>query len=339
MMVVARTLAYGSRSIVAGGLPLTSQATRDSTFVPMAADVGCAERAADACEHRRALNHHATMSTPSASLPLSAVGAAAVATLLLAACQSAPPTGTIATAEVVAVVESADRLRGALAELHPALRAGVTRDEVRGGRLALGRCVDVDPTDPARLLQRRVSVRLPAGAAAPATLVEATAVAAPAPGDASPAAAQWHAEWRGIGPALDASSGVRPFGANHPLEPLCRPSALPAGVVRVALQGLARVADFDLAAAELARHDQFTRADFAAGRVLRLRCELKVADGTPWRPVQWLALAPEGLAPREGDRVRLRAGAADETLATHPLAEVIERLPAVADARGPVRCY
>ncbi|NIM42217.1 MAG: hypothetical protein GTN84_16685 [Hydrogenophaga sp.] len=97
---------------------------------------------------------------------------------------------------------------------------------------------------------------------------------------------------------------------------------------------------FDFAAAGLRRLDALRDSDLAAGRVLRLGCQLKVLDGGDWYAPVWVATAPDRLRLAPGDVVRLRVGAEAGSKDAGPPAEVLERRTDVAAPGGKalVRC-
>jgi hypothetical protein len=96
----------------------------------------------------------------------------------------------------------------------------------------------------------------------------------------------------------------------------------------------------DFASAALQRLDALRDEDFAAGRVLRLGCQLKVLDGGDWYVPQWVVVAPAPLRLKVGDVVRLRAGAQMESKDVAPRAEVLARIDHIAAPAGnaTVRC-
>lgn len=97
---------------------------------------------------------------------------------------------------------------------------------------------------------------------------------------------------------------------------------------------------FDFAAAGLRRLDALRDSDLAAGRVLRLGCQLKVLDGGDWYTPTWVATTPEALHLKPGEVVRLRAGAEAGSKDAGPPAEVLGRSSGVATPGGKalVRC-
>nr|MCU0942744.1 hypothetical protein [Hydrogenophaga sp.] len=113
------------------------------------------------------------------------------------------------------------------------------------------------------------------------------------------------------------------------------------GQWRVKVVGPMSAWNFDFAQAALQRQAVLRDEDFAAGRVVRLGCQLKVVDGGDWYAPTWVARAPDAMALKPGDVVRLRAGAESESKDTGPPAEVLERWPAVKAPGGNalVRCH
>ncbi len=249
----------------------------------------------------------------------------------LAGCETAPRAGTETTAQVLAVVSDRHNVRDGHAELHPALRAGVSRADLEAGRLVQGECAVPDTTQPRGLRWHTLTTLLPTGTpAAPGGRVDLSDPqgAWPVTGPHTPS--RLHGRYVGLAPA-----------ASDPQAPtLCHPPELPAGQWRMKLRGPLPAWMFDFAQAGLQRLAAFSDADFASGRVLRLGCQLKVADGGDWYVPTWIARAPEGLRLKSGDVVRLRAGAEADSKDAGPPAEVLG-LQAGASAPGGnavVRC-
>jgi hypothetical protein len=242
------------------------------------------------------------------------VPAALLASLLLAGCETAPRAGTETTAQVLDVVSDRHSLRDGHAELHPALRAGVTRADLEAGRLVQGECALPDATQPRGLRWHTLTTLLPAGTP-PATTglldVRDPQGAWPATGAQPPP--RLHGRY--VGPA--------PAAADPQAPTLCQPPGLPAGQWRIKLRGPLPAWMFDFAQPALQRMAAFSDADFASGRVLRLGCQLKVADGGDWYVPTWIARAPDGLPLQRGDVVRLRAGAEANSKDAGPPAEVL----------------
>ncbi len=259
------------------------------------------------------------------------VFAALLAGLLLAGCETAPRAGTETTAQVLHVVSERHNLRDGHAELHPALRAGVTRADLEAGRLVHGECAMPDATQPRGLRWHTLTTLLPPGTpTAPGGWVDLRDPqgAWPATGPHPPP--RLHGRYVGQAPA-----------AADPQAPtLCHPPGPPAGQWRMKLRGPLPAWMFDFAQPALQRLAAFSDAEFASGRVLRLGCQLKVADGGDWYVPTWIARAPEGLRLKAGDVVRLRAGAEADSKDAGPTAEVLGPQPGVSAPGGNavVRC-
>ncbi len=270
--------------------------------------------------------------------------AAAATALLLAACQTTPPPGDLIVGEVADVPRTRVELtRGAThGDLHPALRAGATPADAAAGRLLLAGCAWPDPAAPGGARLYTVTTLVPAGVDRPRGLwlqlgVEDAAFETrplqgrfPAVHGRFIAAAQ-------LETPLDAHTGVpwrlRPEDPPQ-FQVHCRPDA--AAPTQAAAIGFRRVGETELrfAAAEAQRYAQFTDAELAAGAVVRVRCRLRMADGTDWHTPEFVARAPAGLDLAPGDVVRLRAGTEEGALQAGSPGQVIERTRP-SSARGP----
>ncbi|QIM51276.1 hypothetical protein [Hydrogenophaga crocea] len=243
------------------------------------------------------------------------------AAALLAGCETAPRAGADTRAQVVEVLRERQALRDGHPELHPALRAGVTAQEMEAGRLVQGECAEPDATRPLGLRWTGVTALLPAGTAAaslaPGSVIE---VRDPRPAwpvrPGGPPPAHLHGGFAG-------SAAGTADAARTPT--LCHAAGLPGSVWRVRLRGAVPGWMHPFAQAGLQRLEAFSDDDFRAGRVLRLACQLKVVDGGDWYAPVWIARAPEGLPLRVGDVVRLRAGAEAQSKDAGPAAEVLAR--------------
>jgi hypothetical protein len=267
------------------------------------------------------MQHHHHRTTPTALPVLSTL----LTGLLLAGCETAPRAGSDTTAQVLDVVSDRHSLREGHPELHAALRAGVGRADLEAGRLVQGECGVPDATQPRGLRWHTLTTLLPAGARpAPGSLVDLRDAqgAWPATGPHPPPRLHGHY----LGPA--------PAAADPQAPVLCQPPGLPAGQWRIKLRGPLPAWAFDFAQPGLQRLAAFSDADFARGRVLRLGCQLKVADGGDWYVPLWIARAPDGLRLKPGDVVRLRAGAEANSKDTGPAAEVLGLQAGVGAPRG-----
>lgn len=231
------------------------------------------------------------------------------------------------------------------AALHAALRAGVTRADFAAGRLVRGQCAERDASKPGGVAWVTATALLPPRAsAAPKTLLLVATAASSESADVGGAdSMRLHGPSVGNVPVLDDSNGIRTdpvIGTSAPLRALCRPPSTPAGLVQIEVMGPVRPWEFDFAAAELARHAQFSDAELATGAVVQVSCQLKVLDGGDWYAPVWLGRAPAGLNLAPGDVVALRAGAEENSKDVEPPAQVLARAERGADRRQVdlVRC-
>ena len=270
-------------------------------------------------------------------LPLRRLGGTVLVagTAVLAACQTTPRAGSDTRVQVTEIPTQREQLRGGYRHLHPALRAGVTRADFEAGRLVQGECAEPDATQPQGRRWVGVTVLLPAGTAIAAqSLIEVDTT--------GQGGRHRHGRFVGAGPALNGTTGFVPWPGSDRRAAWCRASdAATSGVLRVLVRGAVPTWEHPFAVAELARPDRFSVADFAAGRVAVVRCQLKVVDGGDWHAPDWLARVPPGLNLKIGDVVRLRAGADEGSKDTGPEAQVLARLDG---ERGPggnavVRCH
>lgn len=257
-----------------------------------------------------------------------ALATLAALTTLLAACQTTPSPGSETRAQVTETPRSRDDLRGGYLFLQPALQAGVDRATVEAGRLVRGECAEPEPGASPGRRWIGATVLLPAGVqAAPGSLIDVEVT--------GQRGRLRHGVWRAAGPALDARTGFPTDATGDRLAVWCRgASDAPAGTLRMRVWGPVPAWEHDFAVAERARLARFSDADFAAGRVAVLRCQLKVIDGGDWHQPEWLARVPEGLALRVGDVVRLRSGATEDSRDTGPEPQVIARLDGVRAPGG-----
>lgn len=250
---------------------------------------------------------------------------------LLAACETAPRVGAEATAQVLQVAPDRDSLRDGYPALHAALRAGVSRRDLEDARLVQGECGVPDTSRPGGMRWISVTTLVPRGTVLPqgGRIVVRDARSA----------------WAGVGPA-QASALHGQFvrvddAAPTRTTPDCHPNGQGSGSWLLRVHATPPAWQHDFASAAFQRLDALRDEDFAAGRVLRLGCQLKVIDGGDWYAPQWVALAPPQLPLKVGDIVRLRAGAQMESKDVAPRAEVLARLDHVAAPvdNATVRCH
>ncbi|WP_288252161.1 hypothetical protein [uncultured Hydrogenophaga sp.] len=256
----------------------------------------------------------------------------------LAACETAPRAGSETQAQVLDVVTDRHALRDGHPELYAALRAGVTRRELDEGRLVEGECGVPDVAQPSGMRWHTVTVLLPPGvrlSRGTVADVHELRAAWPAPDGGVPA--RLHGVYAGTATALG-EAGATALGPHTGTR--CHVPGAPAGQWRVTLRGPVPAWAFDFAAAGLRRLDALRDSDLAAGRVLRLGCQLKVLDGGDWYAPVWVATAPDRLRLAPGDVVRLRTGAEAGSKDAGPPAEVLERRTDVTAPGGNalVRC-
>jgi predicted small secreted protein len=271
--------------------------------------------------------------------PLAAPLAAAVVALLLSACQTTPAPGSDIRAQVHAVPLTRQALdHGAdHGELHAALRAGATAADAAAQRVALASCAlpedgpDSGLSGRARLYT--VTTVLPAGVSLQRGAVLQLKV------DGDPFSATRidgrfpavHGRFVALAPAgrpLDENTGVpwRLLPGDTPrMLARCQPAGGEPGLVLAAHFRTVRDDEMKFAAAEAARHAQFSDAELAAGRVVRLLCRLRMADGGEWHSPEFLARAPAGLPLKAGDVVRLRAGVDENSRQGGPVGQVLAR--------------
>lgn len=250
---------------------------------------------------------------------------------LLAACESAPRAGAETTAQVLQVASDRDSLRDGYPALHAALRAGVTRRDFEEARLVQGECGVPDAGRPGGMRWVSVTTLVPRGT----VLAQGSRILVR---DARPA-------WPGVEPARASTlhgQFVRADDAPPTRDtPRCHTSEQAGTTWHLRVHVTPPAWQHDFAWPAFQRLDALRDEDFAAGRVLRLGCQLKVIDGGDWNAPQWVAVAPAHLRLKTGDVVRLRAGAQMESRDVSPRAEVLARLDEVAAPAGnaTVRCH
>ncbi|MFZ5567066.1 MAG: hypothetical protein ACOY95_08700 [Pseudomonadota bacterium] len=258
----------------------------------------------------------------------------AASSLLLAGCETAPRSGAQIHALVTQVARERSQLDGTYRDLHAAVRSGVTRADIAAGRLVRGECVEMGEGTGGRTRSRVLTMLLPPGQVLQLqTLADAEEVRADGAG--------LHLRFLAGGDALGPSE-MRPSAfAGGRAYPLCRQPGGTAARWRLLVTGVYQGWEFDFAAAELARQDQFSDAEMADGRVVQVSCQLKVLDGSDWYAPVWWARVPPGLSLQSGDAVLLQAGAENGSKDTGPLAQVLARTsqPAGVPAPGRVLCY
>jgi hypothetical protein len=255
--------------------------------------------------------------------------------LLLAGCETTPAAGEAATAQVIAVPLSRADLRGYHGSLHAAVRAGVTSEDATRGRLVRGECAERDAGARDGIRFREATTILPEGTPTARGILVDIAKLSPA----AEGLMRQHGDFVALAPTLQAAEAI-PSPVGSRLHTPCHPKDLPKGQLRVQLLGAVAAWQLDFARSELARHDQFSDTELAAGRAVMLACQLKVADGGDWyRPV-WLARTPEDLSLRLGDVVQLRTGALADSKDVEPMPQVmaLERGRPAPGGNAVVRC-
>lgn len=298
------------------------------------------------------------MTTPRPRLGCCTRRGAKVAVLLLAAaagllagCQTTPAPGREVLGEVVSVPRTrAELTQGAsYANLHAAVQAGASPADAAAQRLVLASCAMPDSSSPDGARLFTVTTVLPVGT----RLATDTRLVLRAPGDpfAGPRIngryPAVHAEFAAaravetpLNPATHVPWRLKP-GDLQRLLVRCRPLGGPAEQAEAAFFRTVGEAELRYAAAEAARVAGFSDAELAAGTVVRVRCALRMADGAEWQTPEFVARAPEGLNPRQGDVVRVRAGADEGSLQAGPLSEVVDRvgMPSTLASTKRVACY
>lgn len=155
-----------------------------------------------------------------------------------------------------------------------------------------------------------------------------------------------HAGFKALAPAgqaLDENTGV-PWrlmpGDTPKMQVRCRPVGGEPGLVQAAFFRTVGDVEMTFAAAEAARNALFGDAEIAAGRVVRVHCRLRMADGGEWHTPEFLARVPAGLALQAGEVVRLHAGVDEGSRQGGPVGQVLAREDAAAAAshRSGVDC-
>ncbi|MFP8834081.1 hypothetical protein ACLIJR_07405 [Hydrogenophaga sp. XSHU_21] len=260
----------------------------------------------------------------------------ALLALTLSACETAPRAGMETRAQVMEVFTDRNAVRDGYPDLFAAIRAGVTRKDLEDGRLIRTECAVPDATAPLGHRWFTLTTLVPADARPPrGAFIHIRGARGPWPDTPTARATRLHGTYAGL-----AEGAAAPAGSSE-TPTLCQPAGQPAGQWRVKVVGPMSAWNFDFAQAALQRQAVLRDEDFAAGRVVRLGCQLKVVDGGDWYAPTWVARAPDAMALKPGDVVRLRAGAESESKDTGPPAEVLERWPAVKAPGGNalVRCH
>ncbi len=250
---------------------------------------------------------------------------------LLAACETAPRVGAETTAQVLQVAPDRDSLRDGYPALHAALRAGVSRRDLEDARLVQGECSVPDAGRPGGVRWISVTTLVPRGTVLPQGSRIVVRDARSAWASVEPArASALHGQFVRV----DDTAPTR-------TTPTCHPNEQGGGSWHLRVHMTPPAWQHDFAVAAFQRLDALRDEDFAAGRVVRLACQLKVIDGGDWNAPQWVAVAPAPLRLKVGDIVRLRAGAQMESKDVAPRAEVLARLDHVAAPAGnaTVRCH
>ncbi len=270
--------------------------------------------------------------------------AGAVAALGLAACQTTPSPGSDIRAQVHAVPLTRQALdQGAThRELHAALRAGATAAEASAKRLVLAGCALPEPGSSGGARLYTLTTVLPAGL----VLERGAVLQLEVDGDpfgSSRIEGRFppvHGNFKAHAHAtltLDENTGVpwRLRPADPPtMQVRCWPVGAAPGRVQAAYFRTVRDDEVHFAAAEAARHALFSDAELAAGRVVRVHCRLRMADGAEWHTPEFLARAPDGLRLQAGDVVRLRAGADEGSRRGGPVGQVLAREAAAPASSG-----
>jgi hypothetical protein len=260
--------------------------------------------------------------------------------VLLAGCESIPAPGTTIVAQVMEVPRTRAELAGAYGHLYQALRAGVTRADAQSERLVIAQCGQPDTAARDGMRWHVVTTVLPPTLRPTPGLVLDVEVTLPQDSVAGASSApRRHGAFVAAVATPDPAQMVRSAIADS-LRPLCLPPGSASGHWRVQFSRTVAPWEIDFAVAELARRDRVADAEIGAGRVALVGCQLKVIDGGDWNRPTWLARAPEGVALRVGDVVRVHAGASEMGKDVEPLSEVLGPAPGVVAPQGlaVVRC-
>lgn len=266
-----------------------------------------------------------------ATRPVATATAALALCSLLAACETAPRLGAETTAQVLQIASDRDSLRDGYPALHAALRAGVARRDFEEARLVQGECGVPDAGRSGGMRWISVTTLVPRGTApAPGSRIVVRDARSAWPGVEPTRASALHGQFVRV----DDTPPTR-------TTPACHTNEQGGGTWHLRVHLTPPPWQHDFASAAFQRLDALRDEDFAAGRVLRLGCQLKVIDGADWYAPQWVALAPPQLRLKVGDVVRLRAGAQMESKDVSPRAEVLARLDNVPAPAGnaTVRCH
>ena len=272
-------------------------------------------------------------SKPLSSFALS-LSSAAVA-LLVAGCQTTPAPGSVIRAQVVAVPLTRLALDNGASygQLHAALRAGATAADATAQRVVLAGCALPDPAAASGARLYTVSTVLPASMPmAPGAQLQLRVDGDPFSGPRLDGRFPVvHGRFVAVlpaGAALDERTGVawrlKP-GDPPKMQLRCLPADGALGLMQAAFFRTVRDDEMHFAAAEAARNAQLSDVEIAAGSVVRLRCQLKMADGGQWHTPEFLARAPASMQLQVGDVVRLNAGVDESSRQGGPVGRVLAR--------------
>lgn len=238
--------------------------------------------------------------------------AALLALALLAGCQAWPTPGEHVVLHVLSIPNERVALQDR-PELTLAIARGVTRQEVRDGRLMRGNCyVDMAP---GRVVQRFGFVLLPSGLRLQAgTIVDIDAESA----DDRPL------PYTGYFGRYVGTAGAAPdeyFDSKVWTHLYRCPPVGPDGRMRVALSSRASTWDWEFAAAEADRNSHISDVDLRVGRIVLAQCS---PGADSWAPYK--VRLPAGLSVQPGDFIEAVAGAMDGGVDRGDIAVAIRRV-------------
>lgn len=237
---------------------------------------------------------------------------------LLASCESVPSPGRHILVQVLSVPSERRQL-----QVHPglslALQRGVTRDEVKSGRLLSAGCYDEDQTHPKGTARRHGFVLIPDGVSvAPGDIIELAAEEA----DGKPLAyARFYGHYLKLAEAKD--SDYFPYQYAVSGRAFRCGAVTPEGVMRLEVYSAVQYWDYDAAEAEALRNAQIQDRELEQGRIVIAECSPGVDS---W--LFWKARLPPGLNVRAGDYIEVIAGANEAPSAKGVLSEAVRKVQA-----------
>jgi hypothetical protein len=237
---------------------------------------------------------------------------------LLISCASVPSPGHHIVVQVVNVPGQRQQL-----QLHPglslALKRGVTRDEVKAGRLLSAGCYDEDQAHLKGTARRHGFVLIPDGVnVAAGDIIELAAEEA----DGKPLAyARFYGHYLKLAEAKD--SDYFPYQYAVSGRAFRCGAVTPEGVMRLEVYSAVQYWDYDAAEAEELRNAQIQDSELEQGRVVIAECSPGVDS---W--LFWKVRLPTGLNVRAGDYIEVIAGANEAPRSRGLLSEAVRKVEA-----------